>query len=182
MRHCRTNTIAAVLLALIAGTPALAQEKAARTVTLPGGATSLNEDHGDWTVSCSIADGKKNCSLSQALGRPGAAERLLALELVASAENQADGMLLAPFGLRVADGVTLSVDEVSLTERLPFLTCIETGCLVPVLFSDETLAPLKTGKQLSIAAVNAGNGSPVKLTVSLSGFAAAFSRVRELSQ
>lgn len=182
MRHCLRNTIAATVLALIAAAPALAQEKVARTVTLPGGATSLSEDHGDWTVSCSIADGKKSCTLSQALGRPGAAERLLALELVASKEKQADGMLLAPFGLRVADGVTLTVDDVSLTETLPFLTCIETGCLVPVLFSDKTLTSLQTGKQLGIGAVNASNGSPVKLSVSLSGFAAAFSRVRELSQ
>jgi len=168
------------LFAALCASPALAQEAATLPSTLPGGATSLSEEHGDWTVSCRM-DGAKFCALSQSLANTTSGERVLSLELATPALDRIEGMILLPFGLRLADGIALKVDTAPLGAIRPFLTCIAGGCLVPVAFNASEISAIRAGTELTITAASADAGQPVELKVSLAGFTVASNRSVELS-
>lgn len=178
------NSLLPVLLALgLVLSPTFAQEaKPASPAPLPGGARSLNEEHGDWTVSCRIEDNAKLCVMSQTLADSQSGQPVLSIELATPAVDRAEGMLLLPFGLSLADGASLKVDGAALGASWPFLTCVATGCLVPVAFDASQISALRAGTELVIAALRAGANSPVELKVSLSGFSRAANRSVELSQ
>lgn len=188
------SALGALGLSLVLGGAALAQEAAPAAApaapaaaapvvsTLPGGANSVRENHGDWTVSCAMEAAGKQCVVAQALGDNQTGQRVLAIELVVPAANRAEGMLLAPFGLNLAKGIALGVDGKPLGAALPFFTCIASGCLVPLNFDEASLAFLRAGTKLEINATGADSAQPVALAVSLTGFTAAAARALELAQ
>lgn len=168
---------AAVMAAMLLALPAAAQESG-----LPGGATALNERHGDWTVSCSVAEGRKDCGFTQSVGNSQTGQSLMAIELQAPQANAAEGMLVTAFGLRLDAGIELGVDGAPLIPAQPFLTCVQTGCVVPIRFDEVALTSLKLGKQLEINAVNVQNGEKITVPISLAGFSAAYNRAAELTK
>lgn len=179
----RPAFIAALLATLVL--PVTAQETTAPAPvvsTLPGGASSLTEQHGDWTVSCGMTQQGKDCILGQALGNAQTGQRALSVELRTIDANKVEGMLLTPFSLRLDGGINLAVDERPLLGPLPFLACIEVGCLVPVVFEGDALAALRSGTSLEFAAIPLNGGEPVRLALSLRGFTAASARTSELSR
>jgi invasion protein IalB len=149
--------------------------------TLPGGATSLNERHGDWTVACVVQDNNKRCSLSQQQVDAQSRQRMLAIELGAVTEGKAEGALVLPFGLALEKGVVLRVDEGEPLPALAFRTCLPAGCVVPVSFDTGTIAVLRKGKKLQLEAV-ADGGNPISFSISLAGLAGAFDRLAELGK
>jgi len=169
------------LFAALCASPALAQESATPPSTLPGGAASLTEEHGDWTVSCRMEGTQKLCALSQSLANTDTGERVLSLELATPAIDRIEGMILLPFGLHFADGIALKVDTKALGSARPFLTCIASGCLVPVAFNASEISAIRAGTELTITAASADAGQPVDLKVSLAGFTVASNRSVELS-
>ena len=178
MTTLRALAKAALVLAALGGAlPALAQSE--KSAELPGGASSVQENHGDWTVSCRVAEARKSCMVLQALGRS-TGETVLSLELVPLSGTQAEGILLSPFGLKLADGVTLAVDGKPLSAPLPFMTCVEAGCIVPVALKAGQLETLWGGKEMLVSGANASSGAAVELKLSLNGFRTAFDRAREL--
>lgn len=151
-------------------------------VSLPGGASSLTETHDDWTVACSVQAEGKRCVFSQSLGNKQTGQRLLSMEL-GPKEDGVEGVILAPFGLRLSQGLTLKVDDnEQLGDPAGFTTCLEAGCVVPVTFDAAQVAKLASGETLTINAENGSSGEPVKLTISLNGFDAARKRAAELMQ
>lgn len=148
---------------------------------LPGGATSLNETHGDWTVICTTPDGNVRCAISQMQVNSGNRQRVLTVELTAAKNgNAASGTLVMPFGLKLDDGVRLAIDEAAPGKPLRFSTCLPAGCLVPLSFDADMVSALKSGTALSVT-VNANDGGQgLVFSISLSGFASALARAAEL--
>ncbi|MBB6413244.1 invasion associated locus B family protein [Mesorhizobium sangaii] len=178
--------VAMLGVACVVGVPAMAaQTKTAAAPTvdapqLPGGASALSETHGDWTVNCQISGATKTCSLSHQQFNKQNNQRLLAIELSSKTGEDAAGTLALPFGLALAKGVSLSIDDQKLDGSLPFNTCQVVGCLVPVAF-DGTLTPLlKSGTTLKIDAFAADTGQAVTFSIPLNGFAGALARTAEL--
>ena len=162
-------------LALAGAGPALAQG-------LPGGASSLNETHGDWTVVCTTAQEAVRCAIAQNQVSGENRQRVLAVELqAAEGGSAATGTLVLPFGLRLDDGVRLALDEAEPFQTLRFSTCMPAGCLVPLSFDADTVSALRAGTALRIAATASDNGQEVALSVSLSGFTSALARLAALS-
>ena len=168
--------LAFTAFALLA-TPALAQDAG-----LPGGASALSEMHGSWSVNCSVREAAKDCGFSQSAGNPQTGSALVAMELAAPAANRAEGMLLTAFGLRLDAGVQLGIDGQQLGQARPFLTCVQTGCLVPLDFDEVSLSAMKVGTMLEVTGVKVDDGQPVTVTLSLAGFTAAYNRTAELAQ
>lgn len=162
---------------LLAAGPSLAEE-----ASLPGGASSLSETHGSWAVRCSLTDAGKHCAFSQIAGNPGTGSSLVAMELGAPAGNTAEGLLLTAFGLRLDAGIQLGIDGQQLGSALPFLTCVQTGCLVPLDFDEVSLSALKVGTALEVTGVKVEDGQPVTVSLSLAGFTAAHNRTAELAR
>lgn len=177
----RTANAATRLAAGIAITTA--SMTAAGAQGLPGGASSLTETHGDWTVTCqnvSEGDGIRSaCTMSQQQ-RNQQNQRAIAVELVPS-EDGVRGALVLPFGVAVTETVTLAVDEESLGNPRSFSTCLPVGCVVPVTITTESVDRMKVGTTLAVTA-RPIEGETFTLRVSLDGFTSALDRSTELTQ
>lgn len=78
---------------------------------LPGGASALSETHSDWVVNCQVNGAAKACSLSHHQFSKQTNQRLLAIELSTKTGEDAAGTLALPFGLALAKGITLEIDD-----------------------------------------------------------------------
>ncbi|TPN11986.1 Invasion associated locus B family protein [Mesorhizobium sp. B2-1-3] len=175
--------------ACIAGLPAAAAQTkgdkaaaapAANQPQLPGGASALSETHGDWAVNCQISGAAKACSLSHQQFNKQSNQRLLAIELSSRTGEDATGTLALPFGLALAKGVTLTIDDQKLDGSLQFNTCQAVGCLVPVAFDAKVVPVLKAGTTLKVDAFAADTGQAVSFSIPLNGFGSALARTAEL--
>lgn len=177
----RVGLLAAGVIAALV-TPSLAQ-----AVSLPGGASTLNETHGAWTVTCAIgaqAEGEpvKRCALSQTQMHSQTRQRALAIELYPGADG-VGGTLVLPFGLALPEGVTFQLDDGDVGAVQQFRTCLPAGCLVDVAFDARTVESLKAAGALKVkAAAAGGDRGPVEFAVSLEGFTSAYERVVALTQ
>ncbi|HTJ57266.1 MAG TPA: invasion associated locus B family protein [Devosiaceae bacterium] len=166
----------AILLLTLASTPAMAAP------SLPGGASSLSEAHGDWSVGCAVQGqgdaSKLACNVSQRQLDKANQRQVLAIELTPAA-GTARGVLAMPLGMELDKGVVLQVDAGKSTPAQPYATCIAAGCIVPVNFDAANLKLLRTGKTLNVLAA-AANGKPIKLAVPLTGLPAALDRATAL--
>jgi invasion protein IalB len=170
--------LSATVLALIAQAVTVFAQEA----TLPGGAASLRETHGDWTVACVLqtADGKKRkvCALTQEQVAAKTRQRALALDLKPDGTG-IKGALILPFGLALEKGASFVLDEGKPGGVQRFRTCLPVGCLINIAFDGATVTALKSGKALSVKVV-ADNGKEMILSISLAGFAGAYDRVAAL--
>jgi invasion protein IalB len=171
-------------LLLASGVFSLATLAFAQDVTLPGGASSLRESHGDWVVNCAVQaqNGRnvKSCALSQEQADSNTRQRVLGIELKAG-DNKAEGILVMPFGLALDQGITFQIDDSAFSPVQKFRTCLPAGCLVPVSFDARTLAALRKGTALNIKAV-ADGGKETPFTISLKGFPGAYDRTVALAK
>lgn len=167
---------------VIAALFSLAGPAAAQQAGLPGGASQLTERHGSWSVRCGVTEAGKECAFSQSAGNPETRTPLVAVELGAPAADKAEGMLLTDFGLRLDAGIQLAIDGAQLGAPLPFLTCVATGCLVPLDFDAVAVSALKVGQALEVTGLRAEDGQPVAVALPLAGFTAAFNRTVELAK
>jgi invasion protein IalB len=149
--------------------------------TLTGGATSLQEMHGDWRVACVQQNARMVCTLSQQQTDKDTRQLLLAIELTAPATDKAEGTLILPFGLALDRPVTLHIDEAASGPTLRFRTCLPVGCLVGLAFDPPTVALLRKGTTLTVrATADGGQGTAFK--ISLNGFSGALDRVVALAK
>jgi invasion protein IalB len=149
--------------------------------TLPGGASSIQETYQDWRVSCVQQQAEKRCSFSQQQTQQNG-QVILSIELTTADDKGVTGNLVLPFGLALASGATLQVDEGKPDTTLAFRTCFPVGCIVPLSFTAERLAVIRKGKILKVNAVASADNKPLVLNVSLKGFAEAQDRVAVLAK
>jgi invasion protein IalB len=147
---------------------------------LPGGASSLNETHGDWTVTCASAGETVSCAMTQTQVNGENRQRVLAIELAAAEGGGVAGRLVLPFGLALESGVRLGIDDSAPLPALRFSTCLPGGCIVPLAFDPSVLAALDVGTAIAISATASDSGNEVKLSISLSGFRSALARLTQL--
>lgn len=168
----------AVPLTLLLATPGGEQGLAA---PLPAGASSLKESYQDWQVACLQSDGADRCAMTQIQADPKSGKRVITFEMQLPRDG-ARATLVVPFGLALGKGITLRVDDGEAWPTLAFSTCLPVGCLVSTGLSTAQLEKLRTGMALTVGATANGNGQALDFTVSLNGFSAAFSRLRQLSE
>jgi invasion protein IalB len=171
------SALIASAISLAAVTLAAAQEP-----NLPGGAASLREAHGDWTVACAIQaqDGKKTklCVLMQEQSAKDTRQRVVAIELRPAAGG-VKGTLILPFGLALDKGVAYQLDEGQPGGVQRFRTCLSAGCLIAIDFDARLVNSLKTAKVLKIKAT-ADGGQDTAFSISLNGFPGALDRTAAL--
>ncbi len=148
---------------------------------LPGGATSLNETHENWTVNCATKDGAARCVMVQQQVFGEQRQRLLTIQLDPSAgADGVEGTLVMPFGLHLDKGVVLSVDEDPVLSEMRFLTCLPMGCVVPLALDSKALAGFRSGTAIRLLAIASDTGQDVAFSIPLAGFSSAFDRVVQL--
>ncbi|MGE0393090.1 MAG: invasion associated locus B family protein [Vicinamibacterales bacterium] len=151
-------------------------------LTLPGGATAIEETHGDWRVICVPRPDGTHCVVSQQLMDPNTRQRVVAVELAPADGDGLTGTMALPFGLRLATGVTVQIDGTAEGQAHAFHTCVPAGCLVPLTLDASATARLREGAAITLGASAAEGAQPVQFRVSLTGFASALARARALGE
>ena len=168
---------AASLCLLLAGSlPAFA-------AALPGGAGSLVETYQDWVVACQAQNERTLCVMRQVQSNTQTGQHVLTVEFSGGGDgDRLGGVLLMPFGLSLAAGVTAGIDDSAPGPALAFSTCLPQGCLAPVAFEAGQVAKLRAGTALTVTAQSLSPDKSVTLKVSLKGFSAALNRISELTK
>lgn len=178
------NTVArglclGLLLGSLFSAPAFAQDAKKPEPKLPNGATSLSETYDDWVLNCQATDKGPGCVLSQVLSQQDG-QRVLTISISpVEANGTYAASLILPFGLELAAGVSLALDDKPSEGVLPFKTCLPAGCIVPVTWPVSQYEALGGGTTLKINAQSAAN-EPFSLSVSLKGLSAAGKRAQEI--
>ncbi len=173
MKNCSALGLA-VALAALSGSPVLA-------APLPGGANTLQETYQDWTVSCQSQKDATACVMRQDQSSTQTGQRVLTAELRNVAGGKVEGVLLMPFGLDLAKGASLKIDETA-GPNLAFSTCLPQGCLAPVNFDAKQVAALKAGSNINVTTTALSPSQPVAFKISLKGFGAALDRIAALTK
>jgi invasion protein IalB len=170
----RGLTIVALGL-LLGACAAVAQEAAPPAAKLANGANSLSETYDDWVLNCQATSKGTECGLLQVLSQQNG-QRVLSFSVNPTPVNGNHvGSLILPFGLELAKGVTLQLDEQAVSQPLGFKTCLPAGCVVPLSWTAEQYNALRAANQLKLAASTAAN-EPFALTISLKGLSSAGKR------
>ncbi|MBV2142460.1 invasion associated locus B family protein [Falsochrobactrum sp. TDYN1] len=164
----------AVAFTAISFVPALA-------APLPGGASTLQETYQDWTVTCQTQNASSVCAMRQDQNSTQTGQRVLTVEFRNVDGGKIDGVLLMPFGLDLAKGASLKIDDATGPD-LAFSTCLPQGCLTPVTFDAKQVTALKAGTDLNVTTTALSPSQPVAFKVSLKGFGAAFDRIVALTK
>jgi len=147
---------------------------------LPDGANSLNETYQDWRVAC-VSDGETDrCSMLQNQVSKDSGQRVMSVELTAPNANGLQGIVLMPFGLALAKGISISIDDAPADATFGFSTCVPQGCVVPVQFNADMIGKLKNGGTLKISGTVLDSGEAITISSSLNGFTAAYNRLNAL--
>ncbi|MBC2884470.1 invasion associated locus B family protein [Ochrobactrum sp. CM-21-5] len=148
---------------------------------LPGGASTLQETYQDWTVSCQSQKDTAVCAMRQDQSSSETGQRVLTVELRNIAGGKAEGVILMPFGLDLAKGAALKIDDAA-GPNLTFSTCMPQGCLAPVNFDAKQVAALKAGSNLNVATTALSPSQAVAFKISLKGFGSAMDRIIALTK
>lgn len=148
---------------------------------LPSGATSLNETYGNWVLACVAQEAATRCAITHSQQDPQSRQRILAIEVNRAADGSARGILVMPFGLKLAEGVALVAPDEAPME-LAFSTCLPAGCILPLSLDAALVERLSKGGVAELRAVAADGGKGVTFSLPLDGFGPAFGRLADLSK
>jgi len=176
-----------VCLVVRVGVMTLALTMPPATLSAQEAPDALSETYRDWVVNCrggaSGAEGQttRACEISQELRQT--ADGMLVLRVVLGVDangGPSNVTFVTPFGVRVQDGVALHIADSNLA-RFDFLTCLTAGCVATGTLDGKVIDALSAGETATVT-MNATSGDEVWLDVSLSGFAAAWSRFNALTK
>jgi len=159
-----------------------------QATTLPGGATSLSETHGNWRLQCAgpaavnpaavAGSATVSCTVIQEQSDAQSGRRVLAMQLSA-AESGLTGTLVLPLGLLLESGTVLVIDEAAPLAPLRFRTCLPAGCVVELRFDQATTAALRDAEEMKLT-VTADDGTAASFGVPLDGLGAALDRAAQI--
>ena len=118
------------------------------------------------------------CEMRQELRQAQSNQRVLTVALQPADDEGANITLVAPFGLLLSEGISISVADNDLLS-VPFRTCLPGGCIGQAQVSQSVIAQLVAGDEARVSMVTNAE-QPLAVTVSLIGFTAAWNRLLEL--
>ena len=162
-------------VALIAATQfALAQETTGQPDT-------LSETYGSWTVACAtLPDQGRFCRISQHLSQSADNPPILSVFLRNDTGEGELGRItfVTPLGLSLPQGVRLVIDAAEVVQA-PYMNCQTSGCVAQAVLSDPAIAAMTASGAASVT-LALMDGQQAAITLSLQGFAAAWTRLQNL--
>jgi len=170
-----TRLLPALLLAIFAAAPAIAQDQPAAD---PAAIDAPQQQAASpWAARCA-ANGRQDpleCSISQrAVTKQGQLVGSVTIRTIAGSEPMM--IVSVPLGLYIGAGVSFDVDGAN-PQQLQLETCDRAGCYAQLKLTEDHLNAFRGGQALDIVFQNL-NRQPVKLPMSLVGFTAAYDKVR----
>jgi len=146
--------------------------------------TSLTETYKSWIVRCvtpTAIEGQaapaRICEMVQELNQQKSGQRLLAMALQPTKAEGVTLTFIAPFGLLLSAGLKVAVDGTAVAQG-GFRTCLPRGCVSVINLENGTLDKFIAGDTATIT-MRDTNGREISVTVSLSGFTAAWNRLKK---
>ncbi|MGV6813361.1 MAG: invasion associated locus B family protein [Brevirhabdus sp.] len=154
-----------------------------QTETTDGvGTPYVKEVTGDWTIQCVRApEGQEDpCEIFQLLkdgsGNPVSEMRIFALP--AGGQAVAGATIVTPLETLLTEPIRLSVDG-GAAKRYPFSWCSQIGCVSRIGFTQADVDGFKRGAKGTLTIVPvAAPDQKVNLSISLTGFTAAFDQLK----
>lgn len=156
------------------------------TSTMAGNAQpqQLSETYGSWVLRCQSqqspqgATGPQVCKISQERRQAESNQLVMALSYQVLKDGGAAVLVVAPFGLRLSEGVAYMVGEETLwTEG--FQTCVPTGCLSVPKLTSEQVTKVLAAETAQVAFVT-NTEQPLRVEVETDGLKQAWERLKEL--
>ena len=179
------KTISVVSLLALSGA-AVAQEQtaeqdAAATAEPQVGETYVSETSGDWDVRClKTEEGTDPCQIYQLLlnDAGNAVAEFTMLPLNEEGPAVAGATMVTPLETYLPAGIAMMIDGGE-ERRYDFTFCNVQGCVSRMGVTAEDISLMQKGAKATVKLVPAGSetGEPVVLTLSLSGFTAAYEKV-----
>lgn len=154
------------------------QDASTPQITLPGGATTLQETFDDWIVTCGVANGAKICAASQQQMQQNG-QRVLAVEIKPEADHTRIDVVL-PFGILVSEPISYQIGEANSVQTTKIKTCFPGGCVATFNLNADQLRELRSAKEVKMVAPVDNNPKGFDFTISLKGFPKAYDRVNQL--
>ena len=174
----------ALVCALLAGAPALAQEQGSDTQTAEPqvGQTYLAETFADWQMRCTKREPEPDqCHIFQQLqNNDGGNVIRVSLFAVPGDQRVAAGAhIVAPLETLLTANLRMVIDDSHFLEY-PFSFCTVDGCLSRAAFTQEDVDKMKAGANAVLSIVPAAfPDASVEPVMSLSGFTAGFNALLE---
>jgi invasion protein IalB len=143
--------------------------------------------HGAWKIQCEMAPAKpggepeKQCGMVQTTRSEKSDKVGLTLVMVRAKQNGKDVTMMrimAPIGVFLPTGIALEVDGGAIG-RVPFTRCLPQVCIAFAEAQGPTLDKMRKGTNANFIIYEAP-GVGVPMTISLSGFSAAYSALDKL--
>ena len=149
------------------------------------GDTYVSETFGDWSMRCVVAaEGDDPCQMYQLLNNPDGdpVAEFTMIRLPDGGEVAAGATIIVPLETNLQTQLSIKVDD-GPTKRYPFLFCNSVGCYARIGLTAEEIESYKSGAnaEMWIFPVAAPD-TRVSVSVSLTGFTAAFDNVTVASQ
>ena len=182
---CAQDVLAGALLALLMTTAGLGQEKQAPAEAAPpaqGGQAQPNQAQSGpppvWVVSCDNNQGRLDCRAGQTVFVKPSGQRLLSVAVRVPADTKKPVLLLqVPLGVYLPAGASLEIGKTG-AKTLQYRGCDQAGCLAEYAINDEEIASMAKGADLTISVQNQNRKPAFTITVPVTGFAAAYAKVR----
>lgn len=173
-RLATSLVVAATLLAGVMAPAALAQTEA------PAADSGKTEERiGNWLLRCmaGAAEAPRRCEMVQMLGDNETGRDVLLVAIgYPEGQTRPVAWIILPLGVLLPPGIALKIDQ-SEPKALPIRHCDAGGCATPWPLAETDVAALKQGNELMVIFKDI-EGQSLGLPVSLSGFTAAFSKLR----
>ena len=138
-------------------------------VAAPASATTrVEKTFGKWVVACVDSDaGARSCSMTQQVAAPAPARGYTLVAVIRGSKAQQTLALLAPTGVSLKDGVTLSLGDPPIS--LAYSECGPRVCAASMSLDSKLLSALKSVPKV-LANYVLGNKKLVQATVDLATF------------
>lgn len=194
--------LAALLSGWLFGPPAVAQSDTTNEADSP---SSLQEVYQDWIVTCRKNDKEAEtpeslCQMAQELRDKKSGQLIFSLVLPGKPlPSGANAVVVAPFGLDLSKGVTLSLleqvpsddadNETGFTARMvdpttqaAFRTCVPSGCLSHITLDKDMKDAFRARSRALVSMVSIDPIRSINVPLSLRGFTAAERRLSALAK
>lgn len=150
---------------------------------------ALTENYRDWVLICQNSANAETvqtgrlCEITQELRQAESGQRVLRITLTQSSDPSEDGVtltLITPLGVRLADGVSLTLAEDDVAGAA-FQTCLPAGCIATATLSPGIMERLARGGTATIGMFST-SGDRAQFEISLQGLSAAWRRLTALVQ
>jgi invasion protein IalB len=150
-----------------------------------GGPDRVIEQYRAWTVTCEsvaatgAATATETCVMEQSVTDSASGATVMRLTIAAGSDRPVPvGTIIGPFGVDLAQGLTLSVDGAE-AWQIAFLTCLQIGCVANLVLDEAEVAALRAGTTL-VAMIRPSDNptSEISLSFALDGFGDALARLQ----